>query len=172
MKFRRILSVFLLSVLLLTLTAPHAAALEAPSVNAEAAILVDLEDDTILFGKNETKKMYPASITKVMTCLLVLEAVERGELAMDQVITASKTAFDGLDPYGSSAGLEEGEKMPLKDLLFCMMLVSANEACNIVAEAVDGSVSSFVARMNRRAQELGMVNTHYANTSGLHHADH
>lgn len=172
MKFRRILSVFLLSVLLLTLTAPHAAALEAPSVNAEAAILVDLEDDTILFGKNETKKMYPASITKVMTCLLVLEAVERGELAMDQVITASKTAFDGLDPYGSSAGIEEGEKMPLKDLLYCMMLVSANEACNIVAEAVDGSVSSFVARMNRRAQELGMVNTHYANTSGLHHADH
>ena len=172
MKFRRILSVFLLTFLLLTLTAPTAAALDPIKVNADAAILVDTADDTILFGKNETKKMYPASITKVMTCLLALEAVERGELAMDQVITASKTAYEGLDPYGSTAGIEAGEKMKLKDLLYCMMLVSANEACNIVAEAVDGNVPAFVARMNSRAQELGMVNTHYVTTSGLHDDQH
>ena len=172
MKFRRILSVFFITLLLLTMTAPCAQALEAPSVNAQAAILVDAADDTILFGKNETKRMYPASITKVMTCLLALEAVERGELKVDDMITASETAFQSLHPDGSSAGIEPGETMALKDLLYCMMLVSANEACNIVAEAVDGSVAAFVSRMNSRAQELGMTNTHYANTSGLHDPDH
>ena len=89
MKFRRILSVFLLSVLMTLLLIPGAAALEPVEVNAKAALLVDVETGTILYGKNETKKMYPASITKVMTTLLVLEAVERGELQMDQLITAS-----------------------------------------------------------------------------------
>ena len=172
MKFRRILSVFLLCALMSILLIPSAAALEAPELTAEAALLVDVEDDIVLFGKNERIKMYPASITKVMTALLVLEAVERGELALDQVLTASETAFIGLDPDGSNANIKPGEQMSVKNLLYCMMMVSANEACNIVAEAVSGSVSSFVELMNRRAQELGCKDTHYANTSGLHDYDH
>lgn len=172
MKFRRILSVFLLSALMSILLIPSAAALEPIEVNAKAALLVDVSNDTILYGKNETKKMYPASITKVMTAMLVLEAVERGELTMDQMITASEQAFFDMDPDGSSAGIEPGEVMSVKDLLYCMMLVSANESCNILAEAVDGSIAAFVARMNSRALELGCQNTHFTNTHGLHNADH
>ena len=172
MKFRRILSVFLLTVLLCSLMAPAASALEPIEVSARAAIVVDVESDTILYGKNETKTMYPASITKVMTALLALEAVERGDLKLDQLITASTAAVTGLDPDGTSAGIVPGEEMTLLDLLYCVMLVSANEACNVVAEAVDGSVSAFVARMNTRAQELGCVNTRFVNTNGLHDPNH
>ena len=172
MKFRRFLSVFLLTVLLTALLIPSAAALEPIEVNARAAIVVDTTDDVILFGKNENQKMYPASITKIMTALLVVEAVERGELRMDQVITASETAFFDMIADGSSAGIKPGEQMPLKDLLYCMLLISANEACNIVAEAVDGNVATFVARMNTRAQELGCKNTHFVNTHGLHDDEH
>ncbi len=172
MKFRRIVSVFLLSVLMSLLLIPSAAALEPVEVNAKAALLVDVESSTILYGKNETKKMYPASITKVMTTLLVLEAVERGELHMDQLITASEEAFFDMEWDGSNAGIEAGEEMRLKDLLYCIMVVSANEACNIVAEALDGNISTFVARMNDRAAELGCRNTHFTNPHGLHDADH
>ena len=172
MKFRRILSVFLLSVLMTLLLIPGAAALEPVEVNAKAALLVDVETGTILYGKNETKKMYPASITKVMTTLLVLEAVERGELQMDQLITASEEAFFDMEWDGSNAGIEAGEEMRLKDLLYCIMVVSANEACNIVAEAVDGSISAFVERMNARAAELGCHSTHFTNPHGLHDVDH
>lgn len=172
MKFRRIISVFLLAVLMTVLLVPSAAALEPIEVNAKAALLVDAETGTVLYSKNETKKMYPASITKVVTALLVLEAVERGELSMDQLITASEEAFFDMEWDGSNAGIEPGEEMRLKDLLYCILLVSANEACNIVAEAVDGSISAFVARMNSRVQELGCQNTHFTNTHGLHNADH
>ena len=172
MKFHRIISVFLFAVLMTVLLVPSAAALEPIEVNAKAALLVDAEIGTVLYSKNETKKMYPASITKVVTALLVLEAVERGELSMDQLITASEEAFFDMEWDGSNAGIEPGEEMRLKDLLYCILLVSANEACNIVAEAVDGSVSAFVARMNSRVQELGCQNTHFTNTHGLHNADH
>ena len=172
MKFRRILSVFLLSVLMSLLLIPSAAALEPIEVNAKAALLVDVESNTILYGKNETKKMYPASITKVMTTLLVLEAVERGELHMDQMITASESAFHDMEWDGSNAGIEVGEEMRLKDLLYCVMVVSANEACNIVAEALDGTIDAFVDRMNARAAELGCYNTHFTNPHGLHNPNH
>ncbi len=171
MKIRRILSVFLLSVLLSVSFLPCAAAQEV-SVTADAALLVDTADDIILYNKNATAKMYPASITKVMTALLVLEAVERGELAMDQMVTASQQVIDNLDPEASNVGLKAGETMSVKDLLYCTLLVSACEACDVLAEAVAGSVDAFVVRMNSRAAELGMKDTHFANTSGLHHPDH
>ena len=172
MKFRRILSVFLLTALLTALCIPGAAALEPISVNARAALLVDTADDTILYGKNETTRMYPASITKVMTAMLILEAVDRGQMQLDQVITAAESAFVGLDPDGSSAEIEPGEQMSVKDLLYCMLLVSANESCNILAVALDGSIASFVERMNDRARELGCENTHFVNPHGLHDPDH
>ena len=172
MKFRRILSVFLIFICTAVLLTPAAHALEPIEVNAQAALLVDTAEDIILYGKNETKKMYPASITKVMTALLILEAVERGEMSMDQMVTASADAVNAVPWFGSTAGIKAGEQMRLKDLLYCMMLVSANESCNIVAEAAAGSIDAFVERMNTRAQELGMVNTHFANTNGLHDPDH
>ena len=119
MKFRRILSVFLLTALLTVLCIPGAAALEPISVNARAAQLVDTADDTILYGKNETTRMYPASITKVMTAMLILEAVDRGQMQLDQVITAAESAFVGLDPDGSSAEIEPGEQMSVESRTCC-----------------------------------------------------
>ncbi len=173
MKIRRIVSLFLLSILMTgLLLTPQAAALEAIDAKATAALLVDLDGDIVLYGKNEHEKRYPASITKVMTALLVLEAVDEGKLSLTQEITASKSAFKGLDPDGSSAGIEPGETMTVENMLYCMLLVSANETCNILAEAVDGDVPTFVEHMNRRAEELGCKDTHFANTNGLHDPNH
>ena len=175
MKIRRIISVFLLSILLTGLfLTPQAQAksVKTPKVKAEAALLVDTDKDVVLFDKNAHQKMYPASITKVMTSLLVAEAVDRGDLKWDQKITASASAMAGLDPDGSSAGIEVGETLTVEQLLYCMLLVSANEACSILAEAVDGSVDAFVKHMNERAEELGCDDTHFVNPSGLHNPDH
>lgn len=177
MKIRRIISVFLLSVLLtgLFLTPQAAAAAKEakpPKVKAEAALLVDTDNDVILFDKNAHQKMYPASITKVMTALLVSEAIDRGDLKLQQKITVSSNSLLGLDPDGSSAGIEAGEVLTVEQLLYCMLLVSANEACHILAETVDGSVDKFVQHMNQRAKELGCEGTHFVNPSGLHSNDH
>ena len=170
MKFRRILSVFLLTVLLSVSFLPTAYA--ELDLTAEAVLLVDTKDDTILYEQRATERMYPASITKVMTAILVLEAIDRGELSMEQMVTVSEGVIENLDPEASNVGLEPGEQMSVKDLLYCTLLVSACEACDVLAEAVAGSVDAFVVRMNNRAEQLGMKDTRYANTSGLHHPDH
>ncbi len=175
MKFRRILSVFLVSLLLTLALSPTALAAEQltpPQITAKAALLVDTADDIVLYAKNESARMYPASITKVMTCFLILEAVERGDISMDDMVTAQEGDFFDMEPDGSNAGIKPGETMSLRDLLYCMMLVSANEACNIVARHLDGNIPAFIQRMNDRATQLGLTNTHFTNTSGLHNPDH
>ena len=181
MKTRRILSVFLLVILVFSFYAvPFALADETngpvmpedPDILAKAALLVDVETDTIVYGKNETEQLYPASLTKVMTALLVLEAIEDGKLSMEQELTASETAFEGLSADGSNAGIKAGEIMTVQNLLYCMLVVSANEACQILAEAVSGSVEAFVAEMNAAAARLGCKNTHFVNAHGYHDPDH
>ncbi len=102
-----------------------------------------------------------------MTCIL---AIEHGNL--DDVLTVSGTALQNLSEFGSTAGLKEGEEIALRELLYCIMVSSANEGCNVVAEYVSGDIATFVALMNQKAQELGMTGTHYANTHGLHDEDH
>jgi len=173
MKMKRIVSIFLLCVLLTSLfMVPQAAAAENPNIAAKAALLVEEDTGAILYAANEHQREYPASITKIMTALLTLEAVDRGELSLQQPVTASASAFSNLDEDGSTAGIQTGEVMTLEQLLYCMLLVSANEACNIVAEAVSGSVSAFVDLMNQRASELGCTDTHFANANGLHDVNH
>lgn len=173
MKIRRFLAVFLLVALLGGLFGlPRAYAISDPNIKAKAALLVDRDTGMVLYDKNANTQQYPASITKVMVALLVLEAVERGELRMDQPITASAAALADLTEDSSTADIEEGETLTVEQLLYCLMVVSANEVGNIFAEALDGSVPAFVERMNQRAQELGCTNTHFANTSGLHDPQH
>ena len=156
------------------LMVPFASAAEAPEITAKAALLVDVtyeDEGEVLYEYNAHEKMYPASITKVMTGLLTLEAVERGELSLDQEITAGSSVND--IPFGAStAGIKVGEVMKLGDVLRCALIPSANEACNILAETVSGSISAFVELMNQRAAELGCENTHFANPHGLHDDDH
>ena len=117
-------------------------------------------------SKNATSKQYPASITKIMTTLLLVENCN-----LEDTITFSEIVYD-LEEGSSHLGIQPGEKMTLKDAAYGMMLASANDICNGVAEYMDGSISAFADRMNRRAEELGCVNTHFSNPHGLYSEDH
>ena len=172
MKIRRLLSVFLLAALLCGLFTVPAAALEDPDIRAKAALLVEAETGTILYDKNSHDELSIASTTKIMSALLIFEAIERGELRMDQSVTATASALRGLPEDGSTADIVEGETLTVEQLLYCMLVISANETCNILGETVAGSVDAFVERMNQRAQELGCQNTHFANTTGLTQSGH
>ena len=177
MKAKRFLSVFLLFILLVSLTAtPFAAAEEPtlpedPDIQAKAALLMDANTGAIVYAKNEHQELYPASLTKIMTALLVVEAIDKGQLSLDQEVTASST-IESLDTDGSTANIKPGEIMTVEQLLYCMLVVSANEACVILAEAVAGSVDAFVDQMNEKAQALGCENTHFVNPTGLHDSQH
>ena len=179
MKTNRFFALFLALVLSLCLfPAAYAAGDEKPELPADpdilakAALLVDANTGTVVYAKGEHEELYPASLTKIMTALLTLEAIDAGKLSMDQELTATATALEGLSSDGSSAGIKVGETMSVRNLLYCMLVVSANEACDILAEAVSGSVSAFVAAMNAKAADLGCENTHFVNPNGLHDPQH
>lgn len=137
---------------------------EGLDVPAPSAILMEKETGTVLWEKNADERLRPASVTKVMTILLIVEAVDAGTLGLDDVITCSANAA-GMG--GSQVFLEEGEQMPLREMLKCIVVASANDAAVAVAEHMAGSEAAFAARMNERARELGMANTHFTNCTGL-----
>ena len=141
-------------------------------LEATAAILLDMGSGQVLYEQDADAQRYPASITKIMTALLTLEAIGREELSMDTVVTVPVEALMGLPKDSSTAGLRSGEEITVQDLLYCLLLPSANEAANILAITVAGDIPSFVERMNARAQELGMTGTHFCNANGLHDPDH
>ena len=172
MKKYRFFSALMAVVLSLALLPAPAAALDDPDIQAQHVILLDGNYDEVLYDKAGEEKAYPASITKVMTALLVMEAIDAGQMTADTMITASETSQQGLSIYGSTQNIKPGETMSVKDLLYCLLVPSANEAANILAEAVDGSVEEFVAHMNRKAGELGCQGTHFVNPHGLHNDDH
>ena len=172
MKKRRFFALFLVLGLLVSLLSVPASAFEEIDVDARAALLVEKETGEILYEKNAHEKNYPASITKLTVALLVLEAIDAGQLSLDQPITARESAFEGLSIYGSTAGIKVGEVLTVEQLLQCMLIVSANEACNILAEWDAGSIAAFVDAMNATAKALGCENTHFVNPSGLHDPDH
>ena len=146
--------------------------LDSMYVQAKAAILVDDDYGEVLYEQNAHERNYPASITKVMTTLLVLEAVDRGEAALTDIVTVGDEVYLGIGEAGSTVGLKEGEQLSLEDLLYCALTASANEACNALAQYLCGDVASFVELMNQRAAELGMENTHFTNTHGYHDDNH
>lgn len=144
----------------------------APSLTAEAAILIDGKTGNILFGKNQDKVMYPASTTKIMTAIVALDAVDSGEISLDQMLTMSQAAFDTLAIDGSSIALKVGEEMSLKNLLEGLLIASGNDAAVTIAEGIAGSIDAFVERMNAKAVEMGLENTHFVNPHGLHSEQH
>lgn len=172
MKKYRIPALLLSLVLMLNLLALPAAALEEPELQCTNAILVDANYGEVLYAKKADEKAYPASITKVMTALLVLEAMDSGKLTREQQITAGPTALQDMSPKASTANLKPGDTLTVEQLLYCLLLPSANEAGNILAVAVDGSIEAFVEHMNTRAAELGCKGTHFVNPHGLHDPDH
>ena len=144
-----------------TATAPVAESLD---IHAKGAVLMELSTGKLLFEQNSHEKLPIASVTKVMTMLLIMEALDSGAIALDEMLTCSANAAS----YGGSQiWLEEGEQMSLHDLLKAIAVVSANDACAMVAEHLSGSVESFVAQMNARAAELGMADTTFKACGGL-----
>ena len=135
----------------------------APEVAAPSCVLMDAATGTVLYEKNADEKLAPASVTKVMTLLLVMEAIDRGQLGWDDTVIASSTAAA---KGGSQVYLEEGEEMSLREMVKCVVVSSANDCACALAEAVSGSESTFVELMNSRAAELGMADTHYVNATG------
>ncbi len=137
---------------------------QALEVSAPSALLMEKETGTVLFAKDEHAKLEPASVTKVMTLLLTMEAIDSGALHYDDIITASAHACS---MGGSQIWLKENEQMTVSDMLKAVCVVSANDCAVALAEAVSGSEEAFVEKMNQRAAELGMADTHFCNATGL-----
>ena len=139
-------------------------AAEAPEIAAPSAILMEATTGTILFEKNSHQQLAPASVTKVMTLLLVMEALESGRISWEDTVIASETAAA---KGGSQVYLEAGEEMSMDDMLKSVVVSSANDCATALAEHIAGSESAFVSMMNQRAAELGMEDTHFVNCTGL-----
>ena len=147
--------------------APGAAPARADAaleVAAPSAILIDAATGTVLFEQNADERREPASVTKVMTLLLVMEALDSGKIGWDDMVTASAAAAG---KGGSQIYLEEGEKLSMDEMLKSVVVSSANDCATALAEHMAGSETAFVAQMNLRAEQLGMQNTHFVNCTGL-----
>ncbi|MBQ1922623.1 MAG: D-alanyl-D-alanine carboxypeptidase [Lachnospiraceae bacterium] len=143
------------------------------SVEADAAILIDLDTGKTLYEKNADEKAYPASVTKIMTALLAVEAIEKGNLDLKQEITVPKEVLSSIsDPDAVTIFLNTGEKIRVKDLLYATLLPSANDAASVLAFAVGGNLGAFCDMMNVRATSLGCTGTHFTTPNGLHEDDH
>ena len=147
-------------------------ALDEPDIQSRSAMVVDEASGRVYYSKNADELIYPASTTKIMTVLLAIEAIERGDVSIYDTVTAGQSMNYDLVADGSSAGIRVGETMTLENLLYCAMISSANEACNVIAEHIAGSIPDFIERMNSRASELGCTYTHFSNTHGLPDENH
>ncbi len=133
-------------------------------IETKSAVLIDMNTGTVLYEENKDLPLPPASVTKIMTLLLVFEAIESGRLSYDQMITVSENASS---MGGSQIFLEPGEQMSVNDLLKSVIIASANDAALTLAEEIGGGEEQFVQMMNEKARELGMKNTHFENVTGL-----
>lgn len=136
-------------------------------IYSDAVILIENQTGKTLYEKNSEQKMYPASTTKILTAIL---SIEKGNL--NDKVTVSKTAIAQMKPGYTSAYLSEGEIISVEDLLKVLLINSANDASNVLAEYISGSIDSFVTLMNEKSKELGCTNTHFVTTNGLHDDNH
>lgn len=163
---KKILSIILVLNFILLSFSLSASALneDAVNVNAKAAVLMDFSTGQVLYSFNENERLYPASVTKIMSMLLVMEALESGKISLDDVVTASANASS---KGGSQIWLKEGEQMTVDELLRATAIGSANDAVTALGEHIYKSEEAFVYAMNKRAEELLMTNTNFVNGSGL-----
>ncbi len=163
---KQLLSVMLALALL---TTPALAVEPVPegaiTISAPHAVLMEKSTGTVIYEKASHERCPPASVTKVMTMLLAVEAIEAGTIGLDTVVTASETACS---MGGSQIWLEPGEQMTVSEMLKCVAVVSANDCAVALAELISGSEEAFCQRMNQRAGELGMKDSHFTNCTGLH----
>ena len=158
---KRVLPVLVVVALLLPTVS---AAPAGPEINAASAVLMEKETGTVLYEVNAHEKLEPASVTKVMTLLLIMEALDSGRIKKEDMVSVSAYAAS---MGGSQVFLEEGERMSVHDLLKCIAVSSANDAAVAMAEHLAGSETAFSDKMNQRAAQLGMNDTHFANCTGL-----
>lgn len=139
------------------------------AIRSSNALMISLDEDRILYDKNSEDKVYPASITKVMSALVALDMIQN----MDEKVVFTKEMLDGLfEAEASVAGFVLGEEVSMKDLLYGLLLPSGADAGRALSITLSGSEEAFVKKMNQKAKELGMDQTHFVNTSGLHDDDH
>ena len=165
----RLLAAILILQLLLTL--PASAATDPPAVDARAAVLMDAESGDLLYALQADDPVYAAGLTVMMTALLAAEAVEAGDIDYADMVEATDSVHTDISEDAAIQGIEPGESMSLKNLLYCALIGSGSDACNVIGAYVgEGSLPHFVERMNTRAKELGCRNTQFGNTHGLPHA--
>ena len=172
MKNVRVFALGLILCLMLTAFCPAALADDAPDIKSKNAIVIDMNSGTVMYEKDADSKASPASTTKIMTMLLVCEALERGDIKTTDSVKAQEADLKLGDDEACTAKIKAGEVLSLYDLCCCAMLISANDACNVIASHTAGSVENFVELMNEKAAELGCTGTHFANTNGLPSSEH
>lgn len=161
---KKVTTLLLAVLLLLAGMLPRRAAAVDLNLNAKSALLMDVATGTVLYEKECHERLAPASVTKVMTMLLIMEALDDGRIHLDDQVTASEAAAA---KGGSQIYLKAGETMPVSDMLKSIAVSSANDCACAMAELIAGSESAFVEQMNQRAAELGMADTHFVNCTGL-----
>lgn len=159
------LTSFFLSTFLTTSFAAEASS--SISINSPSSILIDANTGKILYEKNANQVRYPASTTKIMTAILVLENCELSDVA-----TVSRNAIQSIPPDYVTSRIREGEELTIEQLLNALLIPSANDAAIVLAEHISGSVSKFSDLMNEKAKEIGCKNTHFVNPNGIHHKNH
>lgn len=160
--FRKLVAGLLSAAVAVSMALPAAGA--ALEIAAPSAVLMDAATGTVLYEKNAHERLAPASVTKIMTLLLVMEALDSGRISWEDTVTASETAAA---KGGSQVYLEPGEQMTMEEMIKSVAVVSANDCATALAEHVAGSEAAFVEMMNSRAAELGMADTHFVNCTGL-----
>lgn len=162
LKFKIILLFFLMIIGIQTISLA-----DEVKLNSEAAILVEVSTGRIIYEKNSTKKMYPASTTKILTAILVIENCD-----LNEIVTVRESALSNIPSGYVTCNLQVGEQLSVNDLLYALMIPSANDAAYVLAEHVAGSVDDFSTMMNDKARELGCKTTHFVNPNGIHSDSH
>lgn len=166
MRIRRFLMFLFIFVFIFNISISYGVS-DPPQISAGAAILLDNSSEKIIYSKNESEKMYPASTTKILTAILTIENCN-----LDDVVTVPYEAVYSIPSGYSVAALQPGEQLTVNQLLQVMMVHSANDAANVLAYHISGSIDSFANLMNKKVTELGLTNTHFTNPSGMHNENH
>ena len=166
MKIKKFIVFLIMLVLIFNISKCYAVA-EQPDISAESAILMDSSSEKILYSKNENQKMYPASTTKIVTAILVLENCN-----LNDIVTVPYEAIITIPSGYSVAALQAGEQLTVEQLLQVLLVHSANDAANVLAFHLSGSIDAFASLMNQKISDLGLENTHFTNPSGKHDENH
>lgn len=166
MKNKKILTILIIIIITINHSVSFSTS-KIPEISAKSAILIDNSTEKILYAKNETQKMYPASTTKILTAILSIENCNQND-----IVTVPYEAISTISSDYSIAALQAGEQFTVRELIQVMLVHSANDAANVLAYHVSGSIENFAKLMNKKIKKLGLKNTHFTNPSGMHNENH